>query len=124
MAQDHDARRTGLYSALAFVGVDPPTGGTPLSVEFAIPAPNPARTATRLDYAIPTDRAGQSLDLSIFDLGGRRVKTLAHGVAAAGRQVARWDLSTDGGGPARTGVYFARFQLGSEVRSHKLLIVH
>ena len=119
----HDARRTGYAASPVFVGVND-SPATPARVEFAIPAPNPATSATRIAYAIPADHAGRALDLAIFDLSGRRVRTLAHGTALAGRQVANWDLRGDDGSPARAGVYFARLKLGAEVQSHKLLVVH
>ena len=119
----HDARRTGYAGAPVSVGVgDGPAA--PTRVEMAIPAPNPAHVTTRIEYAIPADHAGQDLDLAIFDLSGRRVRTLAHGAALAGRQVATWDLRGEDGSPAHAGVYFARFMLGREVQSHKLLVVH
>jgi len=121
----HDARRTGLSTSAPFVGVgDPPAGGTPLRMEFALPAPNPAKTHTRFDYAIPTDRGGQSVELAVFDVNGRRVRTLVRGLAEAGRRSLAWDLRDDEGAPARTGIYFARLQLGGEVRSHKFVVVH
>lgn len=119
----HDARRTGFAGAPVTVAVGNGPAA-PTRVEMAIPAPNPARVTTRIEYAIPTDHAGQDLDLAIFDLSGRRVRTLAHGAALAGRQVAVWDLRGDDGAPARAGIYFARFQLGHEAQSHKLLVVH
>ena len=119
----HDARRTGLATTPILTGVNDPASAAPAAVEFAIPAPNPARTGTRFDYAIPSDRAGQSLDLSIYDLSGRRVRTLASGPAKAGRFTARWDLRSDAGSVSRTGVYFARFRLGSEERAHKLVVM-
>ena len=118
----HDARRTGYAGAPVNVGVGGPAA--PTRVEMAIPAPNPARVTTRIEYAIPADHAGQGLDLAIFDLSGRRVRTLAHGAALAGRQVAIWDLRGDDGAPSHAGIYFARFKLGRDVLSHKLLVVH
>ena len=54
----HDARRTGLASNQPFVGVDEkPAVAAPLRVEFALPAPNPARSVSRFEFAIPSDRA-------------------------------------------------------------------
>ncbi|MEO5617707.1 MAG: FG-GAP-like repeat-containing protein, partial [Candidatus Eisenbacteria bacterium] len=121
----HDARRTGLASNVPFVSVDEKLpDAAPLRVEFALPAPNPARFTTRFEYAIPADRAGESVDLALFDLSGRRVRTLVRGAAQAGRRSVSWNLRDDEGDAARTGIYFARFQLGSEVRSHKFIIVH
>ncbi len=119
-----DAKRTGLASNVAFVGVgDGRASDAPLQVEFALPAPNPTRVATRFEYAIPQARAGESFELALFDLHGRRVRTLERGAAEVGRRSVTWNLRDDEGAPARTGIYFARFTLGSEVRSHKFVVV-
>ncbi len=120
----HDARRTGLSTSLAFVGVgDPPGGEAPARVEFAPPSPNPTRIATHFEFAIPADRAGQTLELSLFDVHGRRVTTLLRGPVEAGRRKLTWDLRDGDGSPARTGIYFARLQVGAEVWSHKFVVV-
>jgi hypothetical protein len=119
----HDAKRTGLVTTPILTGVDDNNTTAPTAIEFALPAPNPARTGTRFSYAIPKDRDGQTLQLAIFDLNGRRVRTLASGVAKAGRYSVNWDLRSEGGSAVRTGVYFARFQLGAVDRSHKIVIM-
>jgi len=118
----HDAMRTGLATTPILVGVGD-NSAAPTTIEFALPAPNPARTGTHFSYAIPKDRAGQSLELSIFDLSGRRIRSLASGPATAGRYSVSWDLRTESGAAARTGVYFVHFRIGAEDRSHKLVIM-
>jgi hypothetical protein len=120
----HDARRTGLATNLVFTGVDDKPASLPTSVEFAIPQPNPAKFRALLHWAIPEDRKGEAFDLSLFDVNGRHIRTVASGSARPGRFSQNWDLRDDAGQPARTGVYFARLKLGASFFSHKLVIVH
>jgi len=96
---------------------------TPRALELALPAPNPARGGTRIWYGVPADRAGGMLELAIYDLSGRRVRTLQSGQAEPGRHSASWDLRDESGAVARAGVYFARLSLGSEARSQKVVVV-
>jgi Peptidase family C25/FG-GAP-like repeat/FlgD Ig-like domain len=120
----HDALHTGYYNAPLSVDVQPAAPpAAPMRVEFANPQPNPSRGGTTIAYAIPSDRRGAALDLSVFDLSGRRVRTLVSGAARAGRFTASWDLRSEDGARAPDGVYFLRFALGSETHSHKLVIV-
>jgi uncharacterized repeat protein (TIGR01451 family) len=119
----HDAARTGYAGTVQYVDVPPEAQAAPKTLEFALPAPNPARSDTRLWYGVPADRAGGALNLAIYDLSGRRVRVLESGQAKAGRHSAAWDLRDAAGAPVQAGVYFARLALGAEVRSHKLVIV-
>lgn len=54
-------------------------------------------------------RAGEA-ELVLFDLAGRRVRTLARGAHAAGAQDVRWDGHDDQGRPAPPGVYLCRLR--------------
>jgi flagellar hook assembly protein FlgD len=63
------------------------------------------------------------LELVIYDLSGRRVRTLQSGRAEPGRHSVSWDLRDASGAPAHAGVYFARLSLGSEAHTRKLVVV-
>jgi hypothetical protein len=79
--------------------------GTSLSkVSFSV-YPNPARSATVSFYLPRRD----DVDLSVFDLSGRKVVTLAKGSLAAGKYTREWN-----GQNVAAGVYFARLRVGSE----------
>ncbi len=123
----HDPQRTGYAATPVPTGVD--EGGddgpatTFAAVELGPPAPNPARGGTRLWYGVPAGRAGARLDLAIYDLSGRRVRTLEQGFARAGRHSAQWDLRDASGAPATAGVYFARLATGPEVSTRKVVVV-
>src|SRR5205085_12410765 len=120
---NHDARHTNLASSPAFVDVNEelpaPAKGV---VELAAPWPNPARAKARLWYAIGSDRGGEDLDLSIYDLAGRHVRTLESGRASAGRHSADWNLRSDDGGRLGAGVYFVRLSLGATRESRKVVL--
>ncbi|OGF15196.1 MAG: hypothetical protein A2W00_06255 [Candidatus Eisenbacteria bacterium RBG_16_71_46] len=118
----HDARRTGFAGSPAFVTVPGPAP-PPRQVQLATPYPNPARQAARFAFGVPADRAGSRYEVAIYDLGGRRVRTVEGGVARAGRFSAQWDLRDEGGSPVKAGVYFLSFSLGDQRRSHKLLVM-
>jgi uncharacterized repeat protein (TIGR01451 family) len=123
----HDPARTGY--ALTPVPSDVEDGGgeepaaTFAAVELGPPAPNPAQGGTRLWYGVPAGRAGARLDLAIYDLSGRRVRTLEQGIARSGRYSAQWDLRDASGAPAGPGVYFARLATGPEVCTRKVIVV-
>ena len=119
----HDPARTGYAGTPMVVGTEEETPGPPSALELAPPAPNPARNGARLWYGVPADRAGGVLDLAIYDLSGRRVRTLQSGRAEPGRHSASWDLRDAAGAPANAGVYFARLSLDSEAHSRKLVVI-
>jgi len=123
----HDPQRTGYAATPVPTGVEEGGGDEPAAafraVELGSPAPNPARGATRLWYGVPAGRAGTRLDLAIYDLSGRRVRTLEQGLARAGRYSAEWDLRDASGSPAGPGVYFARLVTGPEACTRKVIVV-
>jgi len=120
----HDARHTGFYSAPISLDSPPSTDAAPAQLELAAPEPNPARAGARIGYAIPASQAGQRFDIGVFDLAGRRVATVAQGVAKTGRFSASWNLRDANGGPVSGGVYFLRIAIGREARAHKLVVLH
>ena len=78
----------------------------PSHTTFYRPQPNPAPGYTDLRYSLA--RSG-IVDLAIFDIAGRRVRSLVHGYRPAGSATVRWDGRSDAGARAANGLYFARF---------------
>jgi len=80
--------------------------GTPRGLELrATASPNPMSTRSEISFAVPR---GGLVDLSIFDLTGRRVKTLASDFREAGTYLAEWSGRDERGSLCRNGVYFVR----------------
>jgi hypothetical protein len=93
-------------------------GSLPTEVSFAPPAPNPARGVAMLRYALPSDAV---VRLAIYDVNGRRVRTLAEGSSTAGDHAVTWDVRDDGGRALGAGLYFARFEADGRVITRRLM---
>lgn len=65
--------------------------------------PNPFNPSTQIDYTLSDDAR---VRLDIYNVAGRRVRTLAQGPAQAGPHTARWDGRDDHGAALPSGVYF------------------
>ena len=84
---------------------------------FQALSPNPFRIATEIRFTLARPGA---VDLAVYDVLGREVRSLAHGaVMAAGPQRVAWDGRRGDGGTAGAGVYFVRLKSpdGSWTRS-------
>jgi len=88
-----------------------------------IPAPSPARSATTLRFELPRTAIGERYEIAIFDLLGRRMRSLAQGAATPGRFEIHWDLRSDEGVPVPDGIYFARLSLGGTPLVGRLLVL-
>jgi hypothetical protein len=61
--------------------------------------------------------------LEIFDVGGRRVVTLADGSTPGGPREIPWDLRSDAGRAVAPGIYFARLTADGEVSAAKIAVL-
>jgi predicted outer membrane repeat protein len=83
--------------------------------------PNPFNPRTEIRFGLPEPAV---VDLVIFDLAGRRVRTLLAGSAQpAGLHRLSWDGRDDGGRAQSAGIYFCRLEAGPlrEIRKMTLL---
>jgi hypothetical protein len=120
----HDARRTGTSVAQAsLVAVEPPLPDLPRTLELAAPEPNPARESVALAFGIPAGQSGAARELAIYDLTGRRVRTVTRGPAQPGRGMVRWDMLDARGARAPAGVFLARITVGSQTLTRKLVVL-
>jgi hypothetical protein len=83
-------------------------------------APNPAAGLADLRFALPT--AGPA-GVALYDVAGRRVRTLAEGTMTAGPHAVRWDGRDDRGVPLAAGVYFARLTSGKTILTSKVALI-
>ncbi|HRX52498.1 MAG TPA: FlgD immunoglobulin-like domain containing protein [Candidatus Krumholzibacteria bacterium] len=82
--------------------------------------PNPFNPSVTLSFAM--ERAGAA-DLDVFDLHGRRVRTLLRGAPlAAGRVELTWDGRDGDGRALPSGVYMARLRTDGAASSRRLVL--
>ena len=86
------------------------------AVALAQNSPNPFHGKTGIVYSIP---ATQQVELSLFDVQGRELKSLVNATQAPGRY--RVELSAGG---LSSGVYFYRLKTGGVVQQKKMLLMH
>jgi hypothetical protein len=83
--------------------------------------PNPFGPQTRIGYALDSD---SDVHLSVFDAGGRQVRTLVEAGQSAGNYQVRWDGRDDAGSRVAPGVYFYRLQAGGRAEVRKLVVAN
>jgi hypothetical protein len=96
-----------------------PVQGAVTVTELQPVIPNPSRGASVLQYSMATRGA---VDLSIYSVDGRHVKTLVRGTQEIGRYHVTWNGTDDQGVVAKAGLYFVRLDVGG-VRQSRLLSV-
>ena len=82
--------------------------------------PNPFNAGTAIRFGLPRPA---DIDLSVFNLAGQRVSTLAQGHRDAGTYELRWDGRDDDGHELASGVYFYRLVASDWREQKKLLLV-
>jgi len=81
--------------------------------------PNPLNPQTSIVFALPTQ---QNVELAVYDLSGRVVKTLVNGAVEAGIHSIEWNGLDEAGSPAPSGVYFYKLRAGEFEQSRKLVV--
>lgn len=84
----------------------------PLALEAA--QPNPSRGAALIKWSVSRAEIGKPYELSLFDLAGRRVSTIAKGTAKAGQFAEKISFQSQQGRPLSNGMYFLRFRIGDQ----------
>lgn len=80
--------------------------------------PNPSLASTRLRFDLP--HPGR-VSLAVYDVAGRRVRSLVDEFREPGRYDLDWDGRDESGGARLAGVYFARIELNGMVLTERLV---
>ena len=107
-----DLEWVGGNATTAVEDPDAPTSDARGELAFAI-APNPFRGAAGLSFTLPV---ATHVDIGVFDVSGRRLRTLTRQPWGAGRHELRWDGRDDGGQRVGAGLYFLRMQTEGSAR--------
>lgn len=92
----------------------PATAGRILTV-----APSPFNPQTTINFEL--DRSGAA-SLEVFDLAGRRLRTLAAGRLAAGTHQRTWDGRDDHGRAVASGIYLIRLRGSDFVETRRVVL--
>lgn len=87
----------------------------PNKLEFLAAYPNPFNPATQLKFSLPNTA---QVKLTLFDVTGRNVATLADDVFQAGTYSATWNAQA-----FASGAYFARLETAGFTHTQKLVLL-
>jgi len=96
------------------------SAGAPRSLGLRQNVPNPFNPSTRIEYDVPS--GGARVRLDIYDVAGRRVRTLVSGRQSAGNKQVEWDGRTDAGTAVPSGVYFYRLSANGRVETRRMVL--
>jgi subtilisin family serine protease len=92
----------------------------PRAVVFFGAVPNPLSPETSLSFYLPRDGR---VDLKIYDVAGRLVRSLVSGSRPAGANSVHWNGTDDAGRAVASGTYFARLVVDGQAEIKSLTLV-
>jgi hypothetical protein len=95
----------------------PPTFDSPSESLLFSAWPNPGREGTQARFTLVEPAR---VELQVYDVRGRVVRTLVDGIRGAGDHVVTWHGLDDSGARVSSGTYFLKFSNGSEVRTERV----
>ena len=100
------------------MGID----GSMIPMEFALHQnyPNPFNPVTTLRYDLPENGL---VNITIYDMLGRQVKTLINQIQDVGYRSVIWDATNDYGKPVSAGIYLYQIQAGEYISTKKMVLL-
>ncbi|MCP4293443.1 MAG: hypothetical protein GY780_16575 [bacterium] len=116
-------KRDGVFGALHLVGVDNDGELPAAAFQVDAPYPNPFNPSTSIRLHVPVIDGSSNLELVVYDLQGRKVRTLHNGPISSGWHTLVWDGRDNGGRTQSSGMYFMRARSGAVASIHKMTLV-
>ena len=89
------------------VGVEERGGLPPTGISHSSINPNPFQGSAVIHYSLPKET---HVKIEVFDLSGRRVRTLRNSVEESGEKGVEWNGRDDGYQRLNSGIYFIRIE--------------
>jgi|GEM_PF-3175539 hypothetical protein len=110
------------YGVFEFTPGDPTVVAEDKPAEFPVAAsyPNPFNSSTTITFGLMRT---EKLEISIYNMLGQHVKTLARGTYPAGTLNVQWDSTTESGNAVSSGIYFYHIKTEAADYSGKMLLL-
>ena len=82
--------------------------------------PNPFNPSTQVRYALPEQ---SQVVLTVYDMLGRKVRTLVNGVQDAGYRSVMWNATSDQGTPVSAGMYIYTIRANEFYQVKKMILL-
>lgn len=107
-----------VYRFLPYLGISEHAEGT-TPICFSV-CPVPATNILTISYSIVQR---EKVQLVVYDVLGRKIKTLADGMVQAGLHTITWHGRDDRNRKVAAGVYFCRFEVGEHIETTKFVML-
>jgi hypothetical protein len=95
--------------------------GKPVEYGLEQNYPNPFNPSTTIEYKIPDDNV--NVRLTIYDISGRKIRTIVNTNQNAGRYKIVWNGRNDSGSRVSSGIYIYRIIAGKYTAIKKLMVL-
>ena len=85
--------------------------------------PNPFNPYTIISFSIPYDLTNSFVELKIYDINGRLVKTLLSENLPAGNYLTKWEGDNAGGNKVSSGIYIYSIRVGDRAVNKKMTLL-
>ena len=85
--------------------------------------PNPFNPSTIIAFSVPYDLTNSLVELKIYDVTGRLIKTLVNENLPAGNYLTRWEGDNTSGNKVSSGVYIYSVRIGDRTVNKKMSLV-
>ncbi|MBS4035733.1 MAG: DUF3160 domain-containing protein [Ignavibacterium sp.] len=110
-------------SLITSVEIDYKNSTIPQSQILISNYPNPFNASTIITFTIPYDLTNSLVELNIFDVQGRLIKSIINEQMPAGNYLVRWEGDNDKGAIITSGVYFYNLKVSDRYVNGKMVMV-
>ena len=124
VSYDKQGNVSGLSNVVTATSLGTEDGVDGVSTDVALYGnrPNPFNPSTEIRYYLPASKAG-AVNVAIYDLGGKKIRTLISGKSKPGLQRVSWDGRDNSFKNAASGVYLLKLTCGDVVKERKLVLM-
>ena len=110
----------GIYHTSETVGMDGSDRDLPYEFSVSAPYPNPFNPSTKIEYSLPE---GNSVNITVYDLMGNKIRTLIDEYQAEGTWSVKWDSKNRSGISVAAGIYFFNIRTGQSYDTKKAVLL-
>ena len=107
-------------TTLDYTGLSTVSEGVPIEFSLHQNYPNPFNPITTLRYELPENSL---VNITVYDMLGREVKTLINQTQDAGYRSVIWDATNDYGKPVSAGIYLYQIQAREYISTKKMVLL-
>lgn len=85
--------------------------------------PNPFNSSTFIKFSVPLNKANSLVELTIYDIQGRAVKSLVNEKLQSGNYMIRWEGNNNRNAKISSGIYFCRGIIGDKIVTTKMVLL-